>query len=101
MSDNSDDRVTKILQDLQAGTITQEESIKALSNLTKKTNSKQVTLKVTPKGCIGIYGVRRMPISLYFDELNSILNYILTDGYKFSEQMNSFLTENESKLAKK
>jgi len=35
--------------------------------------TKNITAKVSEKGCVSIYGIRRFPISLYPEELEAIL----------------------------
>ena len=54
--------------------------------------TKEVSFKATPKGCIGIYGLRRMPISLYKDELQKIREKI-DDG-----SLDAFIEENKKLL---
>lgn len=36
-------------------------------------NFKNLTVKVSAKGCVSVYGLRRFPISLYADEWAAIL----------------------------
>uniref|UniRef100_A0A6C0JA37 Uncharacterized protein n=1 Tax=viral metagenome TaxID=1070528 RepID=A0A6C0JA37_9ZZZZ len=92
------DLSTKVLQDVAAGLITPSEGAILLKKQQEKT--KGVILKVTPKGCIGIYGLRRMPISIYYTELTSILNYVLSEGWEYSDDMNTFLKENDDRIKK-
>ena len=75
----------EILKKLANNEITAEEAEEMLE-------SKEATFKVTPKGCIGIYGLRRMPISLYKDELQKIREKI-DDG-----TLDSFIEENKKLL---
>jgi predicted RNA-binding protein len=74
-----------ILKKLSNNEITPEEAETMLEE-------KEVTLKVTPKGCIGIYGLRRMPISLYKEELEKIREKI-DDG-----TVDNFIEENKKLL---
>jgi len=57
----------------------------------KEKNVKKVTLKVTPKGCIGVYGIRRMPIVLYSQEWDIILG--------MAEDIRQFGEDNKSQLS--
>lgn len=59
----------------------------------KEKNSKAVTLKVTPKGCIGVYGIRRMPIVLYAQEWDIILG--------MADEIRQFETDNTNSLSYK
>jgi hypothetical protein len=95
---NATDNVTDLLQKLQNGEMTLEACQKELN--TKKKTESNVTWKVSPKGCISFYGVRRMPISLYRQELESILDSIL-DGISYNEDFSAFLEENEGKISLK
>lgn len=75
----------EILEKLANNEITPEEAETMLE-------TKEITFKVTPKGCIGIYGLRRMPISLYKDELEKIREKI-DDG-----SLDNFIEENKKLL---
>lgn len=75
----------EILEKLANNEITPEEAETMLE-------TKEITFKVTPKGCIGIYGLRRMPISLYKEELEKIREKI-DDG-----SLDNFIEENKKLL---
>lgn len=75
----------EILKKLADNEITPEEAETMLE-------TKEITFKVTPKGCIGIYGLRRMPISLYKEELEKIREKI-DDG-----SLDNFIEENKKLL---
>lgn len=77
----------EIFQKLADGLITPEQAEQQMESL-----QKTITLKVTQKGCIGIYGIRRLPISLYVDEFNKIKEKI-DDG-----TFESFIEENKNNL---
>lgn len=72
---NTSDTTTNLLQKLQNGEITLEACQQQLKS--KQTSEKTVTYKCSPKGCISFYGLRRMPISLYKEELIKILGTIM------------------------
>ena len=55
----------------------------------------QCTYKVSEKGAISFYGIRRMPITLYLDELNVILETTATEEFK------TFISVNDKKLSHK
>jgi hypothetical protein len=98
---NATDDTTKLLQKLQSGAITLEECQKELKS--KKTET-GVTYKVSPKGCISFYGIRRMPISLYKQELEAIIRAILeineeTGLPAYNQTFRDFLESHEGKLS--
>jgi len=80
----------QILEDYKNGKITSEQAEEQI----KKCN-KQVTCKVSPKGAISFYGTRRLPITLYKNELDQILTFIK------SSEFQNFLDQNKDKLSKK
>ncbi len=93
------DKTTELLQKLQAGQISLEDCQELLQ---KKAGSKsQVQYKATPKGCIGFYNVRRMPVSLYIEEVEKILDSILKPGYQYSEEFQQFLDDNSGAIKRK
>ena len=89
--------VKTILQKVAAGEMTQEEAETQLN----KTKTLKVQFKASPKGCISFYGLRRMPISLYLKELETICAAILTKPYTWNAEFERFLSENENKLVQK
>lgn len=84
----------KILEDVKSGKCTIEEAQELLSQLKIK-QMKTITYKVSPKGALSFYGIRRMPITLYLQELEQIMS--ITNGDEFKK----FLLDNTDKLSKK
>jgi hypothetical protein len=93
------DSVTSILQDIAAGNLTPEEGEKKIAGLKGKNGS--INIKVGPKGGICIYGLRKMPITLYEEELNKILDYFLDEGWQFKGSIMDFFNQNREKLSTK
>jgi hypothetical protein len=94
------DKTTDLLQQLQSGEITLEECQKTLNQVQKVES--QVHYKVSTKGCISFYGIRRMPISLYQQELEQMLGAIMdagTSDLSYNQTFKDFLVENEGKLS--
>ena len=56
---------------------------------------KAVTYKVSPKGAISFYGMRRMPITLYREELDQLIKQLTLI------HLNNLSRTNESRFAKK
>ena len=54
-------------------------------------NEKPLTLKATPKGCIGFYGIRRMPITLYPQEWQRMV--------AAAEEVERFIEDNRDSLS--
>lgn len=78
----------ELLMKLQSGAITLEECKKELA-------TKKIQYKVTEKGCVGFYGVRKFPIVLYKDELHNILETVLASGWNYSTAFAEFLTNKD------
>ena len=55
--------------------------------------STTVKLKVSQKGCVQINGIRRMPITLYRQEMETILD--------MAEEIRTFIQENSDELSVK
>ncbi len=83
-----------ILTRVKAGDLTIDEAQVQLGQL-KLADLKKLTYKVSPKGCICFYGIRRMPISLYSEELQAIVDVVKT------EEFQAFLSDNNDKLTTK
>ena len=52
-----------------------------------------ISLKVSEKGAVSLYGLGRFPVTLYKEQWERLLQQ--------SEQIRSFIAENEDKLKKK
>uniref|UniRef100_A0A6C0BMC7 Uncharacterized protein n=1 Tax=viral metagenome TaxID=1070528 RepID=A0A6C0BMC7_9ZZZZ len=85
---------TQILEDVKNGKCSVDEAQKQLAQM-KLADLKTLTYKVSPKGAISFYGIRRMPISLYLQELEEIIRTSNTEEFK------KFISENTDKLSKK
>ena len=59
----------------------------------KKGAARGVSLKVSEKGGVSVYGLGRFPITLYKEQWAKLLD--------LSEQIRAFIAENESKLKTK
>ena len=81
----------EILQKVASGEMTPEEASKHL----KTTAPPRGTLycKVSEKGGMSVYGLQRMPVTLYVEQWERLL--------AFGDEIKSFLKENDSKLKRK
>ncbi len=71
------------------------ERLKA-ENESLKTNRVQkgaMSLKVSEKGAVSVYGLGRFPVTLYKEQWDKLL--------QSSDEIRTFINENESKLKKK
>ena len=72
--------------------MTREELVAALEQETAK-NEKQRVVKVSPKGCVQVNGIRRFPVTFYKDEWMQI--------FGLKDRIESFIQENDAALASK
>ena len=72
--------------------MTREELVAALEQETAK-NEKQLVVKVSPKGCVQVNGIRRFPVTFYKDEWMHI--------FGLKDRIESFIQENDAALASK
>lgn len=71
----------EILTQVQSGKLSIDAAQEQLKQL-KLSDLKKLTYKISPKGAISFYGLRKMPITLYHDELAAIVNLATTDEFK-------------------
>ncbi|WP_254511345.1 DUF2089 domain-containing protein [Anatilimnocola floriformis] len=81
----------EILAKLQSGEISVEEASKLLTDTAPKRG--QLYCKVSEKGAISVYGLQRMPVTLYVEQWTRLLD--------FSDDLKDFMKENDSKLKRK
>lgn len=82
----------EILKKLAAGELQVDEASKLLAELEQP---KRGTLycKVSEKGAVSVYGLQRMPVTLYKEQWERLLD--------FGDQVREFIRENDSRLKKK
>ena len=76
-------------QDLKA----ELERLKAENEALKNRSSKAVSMKVSEKGGVSVYGLGRFPVPLYKEQWIRLLDMV--------DDIRSFIEENESKLKAK
>ena len=76
-------------QDLKA----ELERLKAENEALKNRGAKAVSLKVSEKGGVSVYGLGRFPVTLYKEQWIRLLD--------MSDDIRSFIEENESRLKAK
>jgi hypothetical protein len=71
----------------------QVEALKAQLEAEKSKGQKSLSLKVSAKGGVSLYGIRRFPVTFYLEEWNRILD--------METEIRAFLAEHESELKKR
>ena len=69
------------------------ERLKAENEQLKSRGARGVSLKVSEKGAVSVYGMGRFPVTLYQEQWLKLLD--------MAEDIRTFIKENESKLKKK
>ena len=71
----------ELLTQVKNGEISIDEAQQKLQQL-KLSDLKKVTYKTSPKGAISFYGLRKMPITVYLEELEQIVE--IANGSEFN-----------------
>ncbi len=82
----------EILAKLAAGEISAEEASKLLDE-TQQTQRGSLYCKVSQKGAISVYGLQRMPVTLYVEQWERLLD--------FGDDIRKFMQEHGSELTRK
>jgi hypothetical protein len=83
---------SEILTQLAAGEITTEEASKMLEEVEQQRRG-TLYCKVSQKGALSVYGLQRMPVTLYVEQWERLLD--------FSDNIREFIKENNSELKRK
>lgn len=78
----------EILAKVAAGELTPEEADRLLAELDSE--STVLTCKVSPKGAVSVYGLQRMPVTLYADQWHRLL--------AFGDDIRHFIEEHREEL---
>jgi hypothetical protein len=81
----------EILKKVAAGEITPEEAGKLLD--TEAPPRGKLYCKVSEKGAISVYGLQRMPVTLYVEQWTRLLD--------FAPTLKQFMADNDDKLKRK
>lgn len=82
----------EILRKLASGDLQVEEASKMLAQIETPRRG-QLYCKVSPKGAISVYGLQRMPVTLYVEQWERLLN--------FTDEIRKFMEENSGQLKRK
>ena len=69
------------------------ERLRAENQALKKTSSRGLSLKVSEKGGLSVYGLGRFPVTLYKEQWNKLLD--------MAEDIRAFMKANDSQLKTK
>src|SRR6476659_2508487 len=82
----------EILAKLQKGEFSVEEASKQLAALETPKRG-QLYCKVSEKGGVSVYGLQRMPVTLYMEQWERLLG--------FADEIRQFLKDNDAQLKRK
>jgi hypothetical protein len=82
----------EILAKLAAGELGVDEASKLLAEIEQPRRG-TLYCKVSEKGAVSVYGLQRMPVTLYVEQWERLLG--------FSDEIKQFLKENDSRLKRK
>ncbi|MDA1179075.1 MAG: hypothetical protein O2931_09810 [Planctomycetota bacterium] len=82
----------EILAKLAAGEISTEQASKLLDE-TAQGKRGSLYCKVSQKGAVSVYGLQRMPVTLYLEQWERLLN--------FSDELRTFIQEHNDELKRK
>jgi hypothetical protein len=69
------------------------ERLRAENEALKRRGAKGVTLKVSEKGGVSVYGLGRFPVTLYKEQWSKLL--------EMADEIRAFIQENDARLKKK
>ncbi len=69
------------------------EKLRAENEALKRRTQKGLSLKVSEKGAVSVYGMGKFPVTLYMEQWLKLLD--------MAEDIRAFISENESRLKKK
>jgi hypothetical protein len=69
------------------------ERLRAENSALKKTSAKGLSLKVSEKGALSVYGLGRFPVTLYKEQWNKLLD--------MTDDLRAFIKANDSALKTK
>jgi hypothetical protein len=85
-------KVEEITAKIASGEISAEEGTRLIQQANEKPRG-SLYCKVSEKGGVSVYGLQRMPVTLYVEQWERLLD--------FSDEVRSFLKENASQLKRK
>jgi hypothetical protein len=87
----NDVKKEEVLAKVASGDLSIEEASKMLADEAPKRGT--LYCKVSPKGAVSVYGLQRMPVTLYVEQWDRLLG--------FSEEIKTFLKDHDAELKRK
>ena len=81
-----------VLAQLASGKLTQEEALAQLKTA-PKSNGGSLSCKVSEKGALSVYGLQRMPVTLYAEQWERLLG--------FADNIRDFIKQRNGELSRK
>ena len=82
----------EILAKLAAGEISTQDASRLMDEAEREKRG-SLYCKVSPKGAISVYGLQRMPVTLYVEQWERLLN--------FGEEIRQFMQRHDAELKRK
>lgn len=82
----------EVLAKVAAGELSVDEAAKLLADQ-ETTRRGTLYCKVSQKGAVSLYGLQRMPVTLYVEQWERLLG--------FADELKAFLTEHDAELKRK
>jgi hypothetical protein len=82
----------EVLAKVASGELSIDDASKLLSEAEKQPRG-ALYCKVSPKGGLSLYGLQRMPVTLYIEQWERLLN--------FTDDLRAFMKEHDSELKRK
>ena len=82
----------EILEKLAAGEISTQDASRLMDEAEREKRG-SLYCKVSPKGAISVYGLQRMPVTLYVEQWERLLN--------FGEEIRQFMQRHDAELKRK
>jgi len=82
----------EILRQLAEGKLTVEQANRLLDQV-DQTRRGTLYCKVSPKGALSLYGLQRMPVTLYVEQWERLLD--------FSDEIRKFIEQHQAELKRK
>jgi hypothetical protein len=95
------EQISQIMASVAYKTIDSSVASTMIKTLMDQQKDKKIYYTVSEKGAISVYGIRKIPITLYKEELFTIFDLFITEGYSKKDSFLEFIEENEGKLSVK
>ena len=82
----------EILEKLAAGEISTQDASRLMDEAEREKRG-SLYCKVSPKGAISVYGLQRMPVTLYVEQWERLLN--------FGDEIRQFMQRHDAELKRK